>query len=300
MGIERYEKGDYAGALEALTGADAIVHAPTTGLWLGKTLTALGRLLEARDRLLDVRRSTATPGEPRVVTEARAEATALSEALAARIPAVRLSIEGVAKGVEPRVAIDGTVLPPETLRLPWRLDPRRAHAIEVSAPDYAASRQEVTLEEGEERTVVLRLTPLPPRPKPHKSPQPPKPPPLAPDEEPARISPLAWVGFAFAGAGVIAGAVTGGLSLSALSDAKELCTDDRCPEAARPDYDRSIVLANAANASFAVAGAGALVGVIALAVSLASGEPKAATSAARHIGVILRVGAGSMEAVTRF
>ena len=49
-------------------------------------------------------------------------------------------------------------------------------------------------------------------------------------DEPSNISPLVYVGFGVAAAGLIVGAVTGGLALSAASDAKEGCdANNNCP-----------------------------------------------------------------------
>ena len=45
---------DLAGALKAFTGADAIMHVPTTGLEVAKAQIDLGLLVEARDTALRV------------------------------------------------------------------------------------------------------------------------------------------------------------------------------------------------------------------------------------------------------
>src|SRR5947199_818929 len=41
-------------ALEAYEGADALMHVPTTGIEVAKTLAALGRLVEAREKALEL------------------------------------------------------------------------------------------------------------------------------------------------------------------------------------------------------------------------------------------------------
>lgn len=81
------------------------------------------------------------------------------------------------------------------------------------------------------------------------------------------IHPLVYVGFGVAGAGIIAGAVTGGLALAGGSDIQDNCNDKLCPPSEREGYDRSLLLAHVSTVSFAVAGAGAAVGIVGLLLS---------------------------------
>jgi hypothetical protein len=86
-----------------------------------------------------------------------------------------------------------------------------------------------------------------------------------PDAEPAKgLSPVVYVGLAVGGAGVLVGSVTGLLSLSRASKAKEGCHPDRsCDASSQPDIDASRTLADVANVSFVIGGVGAAVGVVA-------------------------------------
>ena len=71
------------------------------------------------------------------------------------------------------------------------------------------------------------------------------------------------MGIGVGGAGVIAGSVTGALSLSAVSSAKEQCDGNVCPAAAKSDADRGKVLGHASTVSFAVGGAGLVTALVA-------------------------------------
>ena len=87
------------------------------------------------------------------------------------------------------------------------------------------------------------------------------------DSEAEGIHPLVFVGFGVAAAGIIVGAITGGLALDGGSDVENNCNDKVCPESERDGYDSSLIVAHVSTASFAVAGAGAVVGVIGLLLS---------------------------------
>jgi hypothetical protein len=78
------------------------------------------------------------------------------------------------------------------------------------------------------------------------------------------VSPLVYVGFSIAGAGLIAGAITGGLALSKGGEISDACPDKTCTEEQRDTYDTGIALAHASTACFAIAGAGAVLGVVGL------------------------------------
>lgn len=78
---------------------------------------------------------------------------------------------------------------------------------------------------------------------------------------------LVWVGLGVAVAGAVAGGITGGLALAGGSTIDENCNDKLCPESEREDYDRSLLLAHISTVSFAVAGAGAALGIVGIILS---------------------------------
>jgi hypothetical protein len=265
MGITRFEEKDYAGALEAFHGADAIMHVPTTGLGVGRALIFLGRLVEARDRLLEVRRFPVEPGEPKPYAEARTEAERLTDDLAERIPSLTVELGPVARGTSVTLTVDDIQLTAGTEGLPRSVDPGKNIVVAAKAEGYLDSRQQVKLNEGERRVVRMALTVDPKANK--KLPSETTAQPDGASETGGGVSPAVWIGFGVAVVGIAAGAITGALSLGALSDAEALCDGNQCPEAARSDYDSSIALANASNVAFAIGGAGVVVGVVGLLVT---------------------------------
>ncbi|MCA9620057.1 MAG: hypothetical protein KC731_13620 [Myxococcales bacterium] len=156
---------------------------------------------------------------------------------------------------EATLIVDGTEVKSRLDGLPVELDPGE-HRVVVQRADGPALEERVVVTLGEQaRPIVLRA----PRAAGSLAPQP------APPPTPAEMSihPLTWVGVALAGAGLVAGAITGGLSLAKTAELEEACGGDKhCPPSAEPLHDRATLLSHVSTASFAAAGVGAALGAI--------------------------------------
>ena len=261
-GDRMFAEKDLAGALRAYTGADALMHVPTTGVEVAKAQAALGQLVEARDTCLRVNRQPAAASEPEPMKKARRACDELARDAERRIPSVTLQV----KPATANVTLDGQAVPAEVLGLPRKLDPG-VHKLTLSAPGFLDEAQDLTLVEGDAKTTVIELTALPdddPRDRLPKFDGPTKLAPVAapPAPKAASVPAWAWVGFGVGVVGLGLGAATGILSLSAASDAKALCAGNVCPPSAQSNIDSSVLLANVSNVSFAVGAAGVVVGVI--------------------------------------
>lgn len=283
-GKASFESGAYEAALEAFIGADKIMGVTTTGLWVGKTLVKLGRLVEARDKLYKVSRIPEPPQENEVLARARKEAAELQLEIAPRIPEVTLNLDGWDGESQLKVSIDGDEIRTDVATLPRGLNPG-PHELNIKAADYATVTLTFTLGEGEQKKLRVVLTPgdgeLESDPVPQPDPQP-----IGEVETESSISPLVWVGVGVAGAGVIVGSITGGLSLADASSAKEGCVNNRCPDENESDAKRSLALSYVSTASFAVAGVGAVMGVIGLFIG--GEEPTEATTPADATAVTVK------------
>ncbi len=265
VGDERFAAGDYRGALEAYRGAELLMPVPTVGLLVARAQVALGQLLSARETLRRVAEQPVGVDAPPAFGAAHDEAVRLEQGIAARIPTLAVRLGGDAAHAS--VTVDGLGWPPERLGKPRELDPGE-YEVAVWVDGVAVAKRRVRLAEGEHQTVELVV-----------------PPPA--EQESAGVSPWAYVGFAFAGAGVVVGTITGAISLVRAGEVKDACFDDTfCPSAVEGTRDESVVLAHVSTASFAVAGAGAVVGIVALVV----GPPDPPVKGAR---VELRFGAAS-------
>ena len=263
LGDEKTAAGDHEAALKAYQAADAIMGVPTTGIEVGKALEKLGRLVEARDAYVRVTRYPARSGESATFTNARDTAAQSAEALGRRIPSLTLKITGLPDGTSPEVSLDGTAVRSDLLGLPLKVNPG-ARRVTATAPGFLPIEQEVTLAEGGAEQLELAFQPDPSAPAaPSEGPAGD----AAPDAEqgvstadaPSRT--LMWIGFGVGAAGIVAGSVTGVMSLSRASAAKDQCDGSRCPPEAEDEIDSSKTLGNISNIAFAVGVVGIGVGV---------------------------------------
>ncbi len=253
-GRSRRDANDLTGALQSFQAADALMQVPTTGLEVARTQIAMGKLIEARDKLLAVARTTPVPGEPRPFAEARATAETLGNDVEARIPTLRITLVGLAAGATPKVAVDGAEIPPAALVAPRAIDP--GHHVVTANVDGPPKTQELDITERETKVVTLDLT---------VTPQPPPPEAETRSESSPRNHVLSFIGFGVGAAGIIAGSVTGLLAISSFNSAKSKgCVDNRCPPASYGDLDTASTMATTSDIAFIVGGVGVAVGVVGL------------------------------------
>ncbi|HEY1694993.1 MAG TPA: hypothetical protein VGG39_22650 [Polyangiaceae bacterium] len=287
------DKGDLKGALKAFQGADALMHVPTTGLEVAKTQMAMGLLVEARDTALRVSRSQGGADEPAPFKQARDAASSLNDEIEARIPAVTVTLKNVPDGVTAAVTIDGAPVPSAALGEPRKMNP--GHHVIVAKGGGVEAKAEVDLAEKDHKDVPLEL-------------------PAgaqagvaaagttdgaaaggSTDTAPAADTGVAggksgfskglvFGGFGLAGAGLIAGTITGVLSMSKTNSIKSspLCASGggstQCGPGENSDISSAKSMATLSTVSFIVAGAGGVIGVIGLLTGNHSGgsEPAAA------------------------
>ncbi len=266
QGDERMKRKDYAAALQAYRRADDIMGVPTTSIEVGRAAMALGKLVLALEAF---ERAAAYPkkkGEPEPFTAARADARKNVQALRPRIPRLKIEVQGAEPDVDIEVLIDED--PVDAWASTQRVDPGM-HDVRAVAVGYKPVSREVVLQEGETRTLVLELIPLnvPPR-----------------DEESNPWWTVAAVSLPIGGASLIAGAVTGGLSLSDASAVKDQCDGERCPPEAREQLDRSQTLAHVSTATLVVGGVAAVLGITALALALSADDDDQDPAATLHLG----------------
>jgi hypothetical protein len=156
-GDAKFGSKDYAGALKAYQGAHAIMQVPSTGLPLAKAQIERGLLVEARDTLLQVSRHPKDAKEPAAFAKAREEAADIAQKLTARIPSLNIVVEG-APSDSAVVAVDGASIPGAALAAPRKVNPG-THTITASASGFRATSATVSVKEGENEKVTLKLVP---------------------------------------------------------------------------------------------------------------------------------------------
>jgi hypothetical protein len=168
------------------------------------------------------------------------------------------------------ILLDGRTLDPGVLGIALPLDPG-AHVIVVSAPEKQRWTLQFDVPVGP-ATIEVVIPPL--EDAPAAAPPPAPPPPVAAPAPPASVHDdlredsgvpvLAWVGFGAGGIGLLTGVIAGAASLSMTSSIQDGCVENLCPPEEADRLSTANTVANVANVGFAVAGLGAIVGVIAL------------------------------------
>ncbi|MFZ5890094.1 MAG: PEGA domain-containing protein [Myxococcota bacterium] len=268
-GDEQVQRGDLAAALTFYRGAHEIMHVPTTGIEIARTLAALGQLAEARDAALEVLRMPARAAEPTPFAEARAQAEQMAGELAAKIPTLTVSAPQLEKISGATLDIDGNEVPRAAIGLPQSLNPGK-HRVRLSAPGYVPVEKSVTLVANDHQSLRIELEALSPALATAPAPASPftapperlSSPPPSSARASSRLGWPFWAGAAVGGAGLVTGGLAGVVSLKRAHDAREQCDGNVCPEAARSDRDASLAAAWVSNVGFACAllGAGVSVG----------------------------------------
>ncbi len=274
-GKKKRDSGNIAGALEAFRAADAIMHAPTTGLAVARSFASLGRIIEAREAAVAVEQLPLGPKESPAFADARKSASQLAAELAGRIPTLTIVLKGAQPTTEAAITVDGVAVPAAAAKAPRRLDPG-THVV-VAAIKGGEVRGEITLNEHDVKSIDLDVTEL------VNGTQVTKNDPKASggsSDSRGSYSPLLWVGVGVAVVGAAAGTVTGLVSMGKTSDVESGCgPNNKCPPSTHDALDGARMFATLSTVSFIVAGAGAGVAVVALAMGRRSPNAEQKASA---------------------
>ncbi len=231
-------------------------------------------------------------GEPKQFTEARDEAKALLATVEERVPTLTIVVTGVPGRTPVEVTLDGRKLTSDELAAPLQLAPGKYHVI-AKADEHTPAFADITLKERDRAQAALALAHvLIIGPDPTTTATAPPPPP------PSGFSPLVPVGFSIAGVGVLVGAITGGLALSAAGEAntrcpKGLCRSESDKTFAQGRYGAADALAIAADIAFVLGLGGAAIGIYGVA------SPQRAASTTPPPAALI-VGPGSAHLRFRF
>jgi hypothetical protein len=253
------DRKDFETAVDRFRRADALVHAPTLLVALARAQTGLGKLVAAQEAYSRILREGVPAGSPPVWAKALDTAQKELDALSPRIPTLTILVKG---SDSPQVKLDGASVAVAAIGIKRPVDPGK-HVIVVTAEGMSTAEATVTVAERGAETVTLQITPVAGKAVP-ATPPPPRlesPPAAAPRAE--KGPPLKTIGIAAlaaGGAGLVLGAVTGGLAIgkhSTLASAKERT---------QADVDGYHLLGTLSTAGFAAGGVLAAGGVVLVAV----------------------------------
>jgi hypothetical protein len=280
QGIKLADAGDCKGAIEKLSRAESLYHAPTILGRLGECQVQVGQIVLGTENLNRVVREQLAPNAPKAFRDAQERAKGVLNSALPKI--ARLTVKVDPADAKPQVLVAGAPIPPALLGVERPTDPG-THEVVVTAPGYLEQKTSVTLAEGVSQELALKLEKDPnaaglqPEPAPPPPPVVVAPPPAPPaDTGPKKNNTLAYVALGVGGAGMIVGGISGFLALGKKSDL-EGCVDEKCPSSQRDTLDSARTMATVSTVGFAVGFVGLGAGVVLLLTG--GGSSSAATQA---------------------
>ncbi len=309
-GVQLADAGNCDAAIDKLTRAESLYHAPTILGRLGECQVATGKIVLGTETLGRVVREPLGPHAPAAFAAAHARAQKALDAALPRIAKLHVRVDpSTAPGLQ--VKLDDEVLPAAALDVERPTDPGM-HQLDVTATGYREMRTSVTLLEGASELVPIKLDPdatpvaavapigagvtaITPAtaapvaitpdqgPPPPLAPSPATPPP--PDQGGSSGSGMRTAGFVLlgvGGAGLAVGTIFGVLALSSKSTVDDACGNHKsaCPPSAQSNIDSMKTRATIATIGFI--GGAALAATGGVLVFVGGRSPSADSGAHAH------------------
>jgi hypothetical protein len=298
LGQQAYTAMDaknYAKAADLFRRADALFHAPTIMLGLARAEAHLGKYVEASEHYRRVVLEGAPPGAPQPIRDAiDAAKKELADAEGHRAK-VTINVQGPD---QPSVTMDGAPMSMAALGVERLVNPGQ-HAVHVTANGWKDGDESFTVPDGGSAQVTVQMEaraaagPAPAAPETAPTPATSTPSPGGdqgpPDTTAASsghsLKTLGWIGIGVGGAGIVLGAVTGGLAAGKKSSASgSPCTSGRCSQndltTYQSDRDSYYTMGTISTIGF-IAGGVLAAGGAALLLFGPHGESQPAATAAR-------------------
>ena len=155
-GRAAFDAGKYEKAIDYLSRAEQLVHAPTHLLYIARAQTKLGRLVAAHESYLKINRETLAANAPKAFVSAQAAAEQEQDALDERLPSVTVTLQGATTAPDVTVQMDGGALPAAMIGIPLPADPGE-HVFKASGPTIASEPVTIKIAEASKHTVTLKL-----------------------------------------------------------------------------------------------------------------------------------------------
>ena len=277
-GVRLAEAGKCTEAIEKLSRAESLYHAPTILGRLGECQVKVGQIVMGTENLNRVVREQLAPNAPKPFKDAQVRAQKVLDAALPRIG--HLTVLVGPKDAKVTVTVSGAPVPAALIGAERPTDPG-THEVVASAPGYLTQKTTVQLGEGGSETVTLELVPDPNAPKeapvvaPVAVAPPPPPPPPPPAETNQGRKTASYVLLGVGVTGVAVGSITGAMAISKKGNLD--CPQNHCSGSQADDLDSARSLALVSTISFAVGIPSAIAGTVLLLTS-GSSSGKAETS----------------------
>jgi hypothetical protein len=223
-----------AGALAALERRYRDTSDPDAGLAFARALVESGRWLDADAVYAEVAGPEDENDASGPQTGAALDAEREREQLRARIPAIVFHVEGNPRMLE--VSLNGVAVPRSDLGVKRRVDPGPVRVLGLI--DGSRVETELTIGEGETRTVQLAALPRAARPTSAKpSARAPAPAPAAASGGARTARVVSFVAIGVGGAALITGGVFSALAIADQRSLSDRCPRGACPRRLEPEVD---------------------------------------------------------------
>ena len=266
QGIKLADSGDCKGAIEKLSRAESLYHAPSILARLGECQVNVGQVVMGTENLNRVVREELAANAPKAFRDAQERAKGVLNTALPKI--AHLTVRVDPPDAKAQVTVAGAAIPSALIGIERPTDPG-THEVTVSAPGYLEQKTSVTLAEGGSQEIAIRLekdpaaavaTPAPLVATPLVTTGPSAPP---ADTDTKKSNTLAYVTLGIGGAGLLVGGVTGLLALGKKSDLNG-CVGTKCPSSQQDTLNGAKSMATISTVGFAVGLVGVGVGVILL------------------------------------
>lgn len=283
QGIQLAQNGQCAEAINPLSRAEDLYHAPTILTWIGQCQIELGQLVEGTETLNRVVRERTSADSPEAYIQAKQKAARLIETTRPKI--AKLTIVVTPSDIQDLVlSVGDKKISNALVGAPRPTDPGR-YVVTVSAPGYKEAKQEIEVAAGAKESLNFELEALAMSAAP--------PPNEGSDSSAQARTPesIPWVGWTLVGLGgalVGAGGVTGYLAISKKNDL-DCPNKDSCAPSQQDTLDAARRNALLSTVFFGVGAAAATTGVI----FLVMGVPREPQAEIGHLTLTPRIGLGS-------
>lgn len=283
---EKLDAGDFAGAFDAMQEAMKHARPPTFVVFLARVDEKLGRLLAAKELYAEVAALEVKPTDPKPFATAKEDAKNGLESMTARIPQLQITVTGDAAAAG--LTLDGAALDASQTGTFFAVDPGK-HKIGGLAGGHKLE-QEIEVKEGTRHYVSINLTAATPVVATR----------VVPVEDAVKEVPsgsttrlAGFVSLGVGGAGLLVGAVLGGVALSGREEARKACGEEfdtlhRCSLSAAGPLQDAQWMARASTGAFVAAG---LAGALGLTLLVLAPAPKS------RVGVAVSPGFAAVKGV---
>lgn len=286
--------------------AEALYHAPTLLVGLARSYVGLGKFVEAKEAYSQVIREALPPNASDAMKQAKVDAEREVAGLDDKIGSATIQVTANGGPLPSGLAatLDDAELKQAAFGLKRPMNPG-PHRLTISAPGYEDVSRRFDVGAKKETSVDVRLA--------KKTAAAPLPPPSSASESSAKGSAvsssapessgggtstqaiLGWSAIGLGGAGLLVGAITGGLAVKQHGELEDLCGDGKCPPNTQDRIDRYETMGAVSTAGLIAGGVFAATGVVLLVTA-----PKSGATSATAAPLTVGVGPSSVRATWRF